>query len=108
MMDIVDRTAVFFYAHPKRQTALEAAIDRTDPSSSSRKIKDLCRTRWVQRLDAFESFLKPQVALVSCLQQILDDTPQKWSRDSITDGNGILTAKKSIEFISCLVIANNC
>ena len=42
----------------------------------------------------FETFVKLHVAVVPCLQQILDDGPQKWSRESITstDGNGILTA----------------
>ena len=42
----------FFDSHPKRQQALEAAITDTQADSKVCKLKDLCRTRWVQRLDA--------------------------------------------------------
>ena len=39
--------------HPKRQKALENAIDDTQPESSIHKVKDLCCTRWVHALQTF-------------------------------------------------------
>ena len=35
---------------------LEEAIDSTAPSSSVCKLKDLCRTRWIERIDAVQRF----------------------------------------------------
>ena len=49
MMGVVDRVYVFFAAHPKRQRALDKVIAETQPESSITKLKDLCRTRWIQR-----------------------------------------------------------
>ena len=47
MMGVVDRISVFFSA-----SKFEEAIDTTQPESSIHKLKDLCRTCWVQRIDA--------------------------------------------------------
>ena len=44
MMGTVDRVSTFFAAHPKRQKALDKAISETQPESSIKKLKDLCRT----------------------------------------------------------------
>ena len=108
IMGVVTRVAVFFDSHPKRQKALEAALNDADEEPDTSKVKDLCRTRWVQRLDALESFLALHPMLVVCFNAILDEGPQAWSRDSITDANGLLTAITNTDFIAALVIVNKC
>ena len=85
MMGIVDRIYVFFSAHPKRQRKLEEAIDTTQPESSIHKLKDLCRTRWVQRIDALDQFQTLHPSIVACMEEITTDESTKWSRDSLTD-----------------------
>ena len=57
-----------FFCHPKRQMALERAISQTQPESSVHKLKDLCRTRWVQRIDDFEVFCSYYQSTVTCLE----------------------------------------
>jgi hypothetical protein len=54
MIGVVNRLSVFFFAHPKRQKKLEEAIHNTQPESNVKKLKDLCRTRWVERIDALD------------------------------------------------------
>ncbi len=71
MMGVADRVSVFFSAHPKRQKCLERAIDNTQPESTIHKLKDLCRTRWIQRLDAFERFQQLHNAIVACFESIV-------------------------------------
>ena len=56
MIGVVHRVSTFFSAHPKRQRALESAIAQNQPESAVSKLKDLCRTRWVQRIDALNVF----------------------------------------------------
>ena len=52
MTGVVDRVCQCFVSHPKQQRALEDAILSTQPDTAVFKVKDLCRTRWVQRIDA--------------------------------------------------------
>lgn len=66
MIGIVNRLSNFFFAHPKRQKKLEEAIQSNQADSHVHKLKDLCRTRWVERIDALDrvrklhpSILKP-------------------------------------------------
>ena len=49
----VTETAHFFNNSSKRQNFLEKVIDKT---SSIVKVKDLCRTRWIYRHEAYENF----------------------------------------------------
>ena len=48
MMGIAEKVFQLFAAHPKRQRALEKSISDTQLESKNHKLKDLCRTRWVQ------------------------------------------------------------
>ena len=57
MMQTADKISRFFSNSPKRQLHLESWIDSTIPGEQRKKLKELCRTRWVQRHEAFEVFL---------------------------------------------------
>ena len=43
--------ARFFQFSSKRQRLLDKALEET--SSKSKKLKDFCRTRWIQRIDSY-------------------------------------------------------
>ena len=101
MMGVIGRVYQFFAAHPKRQRALEEAIF----SSTAQKLKDMCRTRWVQRIDAFRCLHQ---SVVACMEGICNDGPRLWSSDSLTDARGLQLALASTEFICAVVITNSC
>ena len=92
MMGIVGRVYQFFAAHPKRQRALEKAIADTQPESKVHKLKDLCRTRWVQRIDAMEVFCTLHQSTVACMESICDDGASCWTPDALTDVYCLLSA----------------
>ena len=54
MIGVVNCVSLFFSAHLKRQRKLEEAIVETQPQSSVKKLKDLCRTRWIEHIDALD------------------------------------------------------
>jgi len=58
MMDIASGVASFFNNSPKRQLALDKFIEdlHKQDSSKRRKLKELCKMRWVERHNAFETF----------------------------------------------------
>ena len=107
MMGVMDRVSVFFAAHPKRQRALEKSIAETQPESTISKLKDLCRTRWIQRIDALHIFQSLHTSIVSCMEGICSDGPSLWSSDSLTDARSLQLAITTTAFISSLVITNS-
>ena len=48
MMGVLNKMWIFFSSHPKQQRKLEEAIDATKLESKIQKLKDLCRTHWIQ------------------------------------------------------------
>ena len=108
MMGVADRVYVFFAAHPKRQNALDKAIEEAQPGSSVSKLKDLCHTRWIQRIDALHIFQSLHVSVVGCMEGICTDGPSVWSSDSLTDARSLQLAISTADFISSLVITNFC
>ena len=48
----VGEIARFFSFSPKRQRLLEKAIETSSRTHKTRKLKDSCRTRWVERIDS--------------------------------------------------------
>ena len=108
MMGVIDRAYRFFAAHPKRQRALEEAITSTQPASTHAKLKDNCRTRWVQRIDALQVFQTLHPSTVACMERICDDGTGLWSSDSLTDARSLQLAMTTTDFLCALVITNYC
>ena len=59
MMDVASSISRFFSNSPKRQLLLDKYVEQIHSANSEiskrNKLKDLCRTRWVERHNAFEA-----------------------------------------------------
>ena len=108
MMGVIGKVYQFFDVHPKRQRAFEKSIVECQPSTTSQKLKDLCRTRWIQRIDAIDVFKRLFPSIVDCLENICSDGARLWSADSLTDARGLQLAITTTEFVSALVVTNSC
>ena len=68
MMQTADSVSRFFSNSPKRPLALEKWIGELLPEEKRSKMKQMCRTRWFERHEAFEvfceTFLMPIVYVV--------------------------------------------
>ena len=71
MMQTADKIAHFFKYSPKWQHALETWIDDLFPEEKRKKVKEMCRTRWVERHEAFEIFSDLFLPIVCCLERYL-------------------------------------
>ena len=107
MMGVVGRVYQFFAAHPKHQRAFEKVITDRQPSSTSQKLKDMCRTQQIQRIDAVDIFKRLFLSIVDCFKNICNG-PGLWSTYSLTDARGLQLAITTTEFVSALVITNSC
>nr|CAH7767474.1 unnamed protein product [Callosobruchus chinensis] len=91
-----------FFNTPKRQTALEKAIDDLESETSATRLKQLCPTRWIQCHESVLVFLELQQAIINALESI-----SLWS-DKTTSSTAVqlLAVLNSGEFqISLYVIA---
>ena len=62
MLGTVKTISYFFNLSEQRQRSFEKNIDIYVPETKRRRLKDVCRTRWVERilgLDVFEDLLIP-------------------------------------------------
>ena len=82
MMQTADAIARFFSNSPKRQLALEEWVDTILQGEQQRKLKEMCRTRWVERHEAFEVFSDLFMPTVSCLKAIANSTNEEWNRET--------------------------
>ena len=108
IMGVIERVYQFFAAHPKRQTALEKAISDTHPTSKVHKLKDMCRTRWIQRIDAIQVFKSLHQCTVTCMEGNRNDGPGFWTPDALTDARSLQLAMTTTDFICAVVITNSC
>ena len=67
----IGEIARFFHFSAKRQRLLDKVVDQLTPAATSKKLKDACRTRWVQRIDSYIVFLELLPAVHKAFQAIV-------------------------------------
>lgn len=102
----IGEIARFFNFSAKRQRLLDKAIEACDSTPRAKKLKDACRTRWVERIDSYAVFLELLPALHMCLQAMVDPhlhddlgTDWSWDGETITKANGFLFQLQSSSFL---------
>ena len=103
MMQTADAVARFFSNSPKRQLALETWIDDIFQDEKRKKLKEMCRTRWVERHEAFEIFADLFLPTVSCLEAIANASTAEWNRESRSDAQSLVLSMLRFSFILALV-----
>ena len=89
----IGEIARFFAFSPKRQRLFDKTMDKFLPEAKARKLKDDCKTRWVQRIDSYTVFLKLLPALHTFLQAMVFPGQHKdFGTDWGWDGNTITKA----------------
>ena len=71
-MGLADSVATIFQNSSKRQVALEIVINNlnADDHPKRTELKEMCRTPWVEREDAFDVFVQLYHFIVKCLEDI--------------------------------------
>jgi len=97
-----------FFEYGKRQHKLSEVIDNIRTDFKRKRLKSLCRTRWVERHPALQTFAELFPVIIKSLRDIAlkKDTVQ-WDRKTIADANGLLSAIEKGSFLVALVIRCN-
>ena len=108
MNSTITESAYFFHNSAKRQLFLDKVLDN---KMSGVKVKDLCRTRWVYRHEAYENFSLLYVHLVDVMEAICEhDTSygeMNWDNKTIVSANGLSKMYHSFSFIISFVSTMN-
>ena len=94
-----------FFDHPKRMELLLKLTDESDiPNVEKKKLKDCCRTRWVQRVDSFEIFLQMFKVVCRALNHISENVDSHWNVDSITLASCYFMGVHNIGYLINLIV----
>lgn len=102
MIDRISSFADFFNSSPKRQTSLEEHICKY-PDVLKSKLLPLCRTRWVERINALEVALDLLEVIVDTFSDMIENTEKKWNRDTVVQASSF-QKRIDFEFIINLVL----
>ncbi|XP_074658629.1 52 kDa repressor of the inhibitor of the protein kinase-like [Tubulanus polymorphus] len=105
MVDCAEKVYKFFDNSPKRTDYLENVIKEVCPSTKQR-LKQMCRTRFVERHDAFEVFVELYPAIERCFSDM--STSQNFNRETTSDATTLLAAITQFQFIVTLITVKNC
>ena len=101
MYGVVEENCLFFNYSPKWQQELQEHIEILPVGTTSKtKLVNLCKTRWVARIEAFEVFRDMLQALVSTLEVI--STARGWSTESSKKASALLISIIQFQFLMSL------
>ena len=86
---------------------METWIDDLFPEEKWKKVKEMCRTRWVERHEAFEVFSDLFLPIVCCLEKISLSLSNDWNSDTRSDSHSFLLALSQFPFIMTLITTQN-
>ena len=98
---VISEIAKFFNYSPKRQHFFEYIISQNSVDSNISKLNNLCKTRWIERIDAYATFFELYPSTISTLQSISSQNDSNWSWDTDTHqkANGFLHQINSFKFL---------
>lgn len=106
MFTAVQSAYSFFSPSPKRTEALKQKIQESSRSERVKlKLKDVCRTRWVDRYNSLETMLILLPDVVATLEHIL--VSNGWNKETTDRASALLERLTNYKFIVVLVVATN-
>ena len=102
------RDSEVFPLFSEEATLLDKAIHlcMADSEVKAKKVKDTCRTCWVEQIDSYNAFLELLPAVHTCLQAMINPnqheelgTQWSWDGETITKAIGFLYQLESSSFL---------
>ena len=105
LMDRIRKIKEFFNYSETREQVLEKFVDLLKLKDFLlRRLQDVCRTRWVSRIFALETFLEFYEALVRTSEEIFHNEKGKFNQDSVQKAFCFLSLITTFDFIVTVVL----
>jgi hypothetical protein len=106
---VVSEIGKYFRYSGKRQHFFEEVMESISPAAKKVKLKDLCKTWWVERVDAYLVFYDLYPALIETMKAINTCDPDygdwAWDQETMTRANGFYLQLKSFQFLVAFSVA---
>ena len=106
-MDAIRKCSQIFECSAKKQGLLEGNIKAIMPEENKEKLLNVCRTRWVQRLEGLERVHELFKPIIKTLEDIKDNHDGSFKADARTDANGVHATFLSFDFVVNLIIVRH-
>ena len=110
MMDVVRKISEFFYNSPKRQQHLISKIRLLMPAANHFVLVNVCRTRWIERIDGMDRIVELLHPVVATLEHISMNrnapSDGNWNQNSRNDAQALINAI-TFSFIITVVIVRH-
>ena len=106
MMDNVRSISNFFNDLAKRTQILTRVIQQVYPEKRQVKLLNVCRTRWVARIEGLKIFRNCYLAILKAFKEIKKNSKEEQSVRQRIDG--MVVAMKRFNFIVCLILVERC
>ncbi|XP_065683286.1 52 kDa repressor of the inhibitor of the protein kinase-like [Hydra vulgaris] len=99
----VRELSYFFNYSENRQKFLEASILEREPQTHKKKLKDICRTRWIERIDGLNTFLEHYLSIFHALY-IMASPESSVNKDTQNKSSTFLNSIGTFQFVFTLVV----
>ena len=103
MMAEAQKISEFFRFSEQRQVAFEKNVEKFCPGSARNKIKDPCRTRWIERIITVGVIVELYPALWETLDEMRLNVEGKFNNKTQKDAFSFFKAIDSFDFIINLI-----
>ena len=108
-MGTVRKLSEFFANSPKRQQHLVEKIKSLLPHSNHQVLIDVCRARWISRIDGLDRVVELCIPIVATLEDIqlnrgIDDSPANWNSSSRDDAQALANAINFPFLVSLIIV----
>ncbi|XP_065671596.1 52 kDa repressor of the inhibitor of the protein kinase-like [Hydra vulgaris] len=103
----VKEVSYFLILSPTKQQKLEEHIDKITPLASQKKLKDVCKTCWIDKVHDMDTFQELFIFVVSCLEEMSLNINKTFNHTTSTSASSLLKLITGFDFIVALCIARN-
>ena len=107
MFDTIGEVTRSFEYSPKKEALLVQKVKDVCPESRRHKLLDVCKTRWIQRIDGLEVFLELYEAIVTMLETIKANADRSWNADSMKKAVSHYHAIANSDFVVTLTSSSS-
>ena len=104
VLEQIKELSYFFNLSETRQLILEKNVTNLCPDSTKHKLKDVYRTRWVERIKGMDVFQELFVPLVYTLDEMSLNINKICNSDTSAKATSFLKLLTSFDFITAMVI----
>ena len=108
MMKHVKDVSNFINISQTRNMPFEENVHNySERESQKKRLVDVCRTRWVERIAGLDTFIELFVPLYDTLKEMKDNEGWSYRPNHVTDASNFFDLATKFEFITALVISHN-